>query len=637
MKHFYPFAIIAVLFLSTYSVADAQEYRSLDGSQNNLDHPFWGAVDAHMRTPGTVGYADGISAPAGPNRPNPRQISNLMFGQSTMENDPRGVSAYAWVWGQFIDHDITLVPDHATEQMPISIPPYDFFFDPNGLGTVKIPMNRSVYDTNTGTSTANPRVHPNKITAFIDASNVYGSDDNRASYLRLYSKGKLRVSDGNLPPYNSITGEYSAPRDNNAPEMAMPFPTVYKFFVAGDVRANENPFLLSMHTLFIREHNRLCQQYFTEHPQWSDEKIYQEARRHVGAIIQAITYNEWLPTLGLNLPQYTGYQESVDPGIMNVFSAAAFRYGHTTINNTLLRMDNNGNHIPQGDIMLRDAFFNPDVVADAGGIEPYLIGMSTVVQQNFDCKVIDDLRNFLFGPPGAGGMDLVAINIQRGRDRGLPDYNTVRSDFGLAPLTNFSEMTNDPLMNMTMQMVYGGNINNIDPWVGMLAEDHDPNALFGHTAMTIISKQFKSIRDGDRFYFENDPAFSPDEKAEIKNTRLADIIRRNAPVTCISDNVFMAQHLTTATKDLASNESSIRLYPNPVSDQMTIEVIGEASTDARVQIFDPLGSLQIQEQVTLEQGANRIQVQIPNDLPSGVYRVVVSTNNFFQHASFIKN
>ncbi|TNE68382.1 MAG: T9SS type A sorting domain-containing protein [Bacteroidetes bacterium] len=636
MKYTYYLFVTASLILCTATIVPAQEYRKYDGSDNNPTHPTWGAAGERQRTMGTIGYADGISEPSGLDRPNPRHISNLIFSQSTQAEDPRGLSAYAWAWGQFIDHDIVLSPDNPTEPMPIAVPPFDFFFDPYGTGNVQIPMFRSKYDPITGTEPGNPRMHVNDITAFIDGSGVYGSNFNRASWLRMYSKGKLKLSDGKMLPWNTVTGEYSAPLDQGAPEMAMPLPFVDKWFIAGDVRANENPFLLALHNLFAREHNRICLELYAENPTWSDEELFQEARRRVGALIQSVTYQEWLPTLGVHLPTYAGYSESVNPGIMNVFSAAAYRYGHSTINSTLIRMDDAGNYMPEGNILLRDAYFNPSATTEVGGIEPYLIGMSTVVEQNFDCKIIDDLRNFLFGPPGAGGLDLAALNIQRGRDRGLPDYNTVRMDFGLPALNDFTEVTGDDLMNMTLQAVYQ-DINAIDPWVGMLSEDHMPNALFGPTAMTILSQQFTALRDGDRFYFENDPAFTPEEIAEIKNTRLADIIRRNTPITCLRDNVFMAQPIvTTPAHALTASTLSLQLYPNPVVDWVNLSVESPKVQEAQIQIIDPLGRVQYTETVSLTDGSNQIRLQATALLANGVYQIVLATQGGYSFASFIK-
>lgn len=628
--------IFTLMFSFTLTLASfGQGNRAIDGYGNNPLNPEWGAVGTNQLHPGTIGYADGVAEPAGPDRPNPRYISNMLFSQNTLSNDPRGLSAYCWAWGQFIDHDITLVKDHPSETLPISVPPGDMFFDPAGTGSVTIPMQRSDYDPLTGTDVGNPRQFVNSITSFIDASAVYGSDEERAAWLRTFSGGKLRTSAGNLLPWNTTTGEYADPVNLAAPEMAMPLPFVQKWFVAGDVRANENPFLTGMHTLFVREHNRLCEELKTAYPNWSDEQLYQYARKLVGGQMQAIVFEEWLPAMGMDVPPYNGYNLETDPGIMNVFSAAAYRYGHTTINSLLVRMDNLGNDLPQGDILLRDAFFNPSATTQAGGIEPYLIGMATVVQQDFDCKVIDDLRNFLFGPPGAGGLDLAAINIQRGRDRGLADYNTVRTDFGLEPVAAFGEMTSDMLMNQSLEFAYG-EMDNIDPWVGMLAENHMPDALFGKTAMTIIEQQFMAIRDGDRFYYENDPGISLDEKTWIKETRLADIIRRNTPATIVQDEIFIAQPLVTGTDETPNELLSISLYPNPASEMIYLKVPSPARQDGIITVTDLQGHTMLQQEVALSRGTNTLELALPAHCPTGLYVLSLRTGGSAAHQRFFK-
>ncbi|MEZ4918554.1 MAG: peroxidase family protein [Saprospiraceae bacterium] len=635
MKHFTQF-ILTALFLCCFSGGIfAQASRTITGHNNNLLNADWGAVGATQLPTAMTGFADGISEPAGPNRPNERILSNAIFSQNTLANDPRGLSAYCWAWGQFIDHDITLVNDNPNEGISISVPAGDVFFDPNGTGAASISFHRSEFDPNTGTSVYNPRQFVNSITAFIDASAVYGSDVDRASWLRAYYGGRLKVSSGNLLPWNTTTGEYDAPVDPSVPGMAMALPFVEKWFVAGDVRANENPFLTGMHTLFVREHNRLCEELKLENPDWTDEMLYQQARRLVGAEMQAIVYEEWLPAMGVDLPPYNGYDLFVNPGIMNVFSAAAYRYGHTTINNLLVRMDNDGNYLPAGNISLKDAFFNPGAIRDVDGIEPYLIGMATMVQQDFDCKVIDDLRNFLFGPPGAGGLDLVSINIARGRERGLPDYNTIRAEFGLSQVTTFSEMTSDPLMNQTLEFIYG-DINDIDPWVGMLAENHMPDALFGNTAMTIIEDQFMALRDGDRFYYENDPFISVDRKEAIRNTKLADIIRRNSPITIVQDEIFVAEPLVTSTHTAANTALDFALYPNPVQEAFSLRVLSEKPQAAQLQIVDLQGRLILEERATLQSGNNTLTLNMPTASAPGLYLIRILTETQSGYQQFIK-
>ena len=627
--------LVFCLFMASLS---AQEYRSYDGLNNNPNHPGYGAAGSLLPQIGTTGFDDGISSPAGPDRPNSRFISNSLFMQNTLADDVRGLSSYAWAWGQFIDHDITLSLDHPSETLDISVPPFDAFFDPSGSGNAIIPMHRSDYEPFSGTSLDNPRRYTNGITAFIDASGVYGSDIDRALWLRTFVDGKMKMSSGNLLPFNTTTGEFGASVDPDAPGMAMPLPFVEKWFVAGDVRANENPFLTAIHTLFAREHNRLCDELKTDHPNWNDEQLFQHARKLVGGLMQSIVFEEWLPTLGMTVAPYDGYNPEIDPGIMNVFNTAAYRYGHTTINSLLVRMDNEGNYLPEGDILLRDAYFNPNATLEIGGIEPYFIGMATVVEQDFDCKVIDDLRNFLFGPPGAGGLDLVALNINRGRDRGLPDYNTVRADFGLPLLASFSELTSDPLLNQALEFTYNGNIAAIDPWVGMLAENHMPDALFGKTAMTIIEKQFMALRDGDRFYYENDADLSIEEKDWVKQTRLADVIRRNTPVTIIQDEIFMAEPiLSPAFEALSADEISFSIYPNPASYLIALRIEASKNQIAAIQVADMQGRTVLEEKANLGRGNNIVSIPLPNSCPSGLYVVNIQSEEGIGHQRLIIN
>ncbi len=529
----------AVCLYLSIGLVQGQEYRNYDGSENNPNHLDWGAVHSQMPRWSPADFADGISTIGGNDRPNPRAVSNAVFAQEDLFDDPRNMSDYCWVWGQFIDHDVVLVTD-AQDFMYIQVPQGDEFFDPWNTGAALIPMRRSGAIENTGTDIDNPLQYPNEISSFIDASGVYGSDEERADWLRTHSDGKLKTSAGNLLPYNTLTGEYESVVDPNAPHMDDATGQLTKFFVAGDVRANENTVLASFHTLMVREHNRLCDEIKIEHPVWGDELIYQHARRIVGGLIATVTYEEWLPAMGVHLDDYFGYNENINPGVSNVFSAAAFRMGHTLLSSTIQRMDMEGNTIPEGNLALKDAFFQPTVLAEGGGLDPIFKGMATQVQQDMDGKVIDDVRNFLFGPPGAGGLDLAAINIARGRERGLADFNTIRTSLGLEAYTDFEDLTNDDDLANVLANDLGYEIDNLDAWVGMLTENHMPDALFGETVMEIMKIQFTNIRDGDYYYYENDAALSAEEKATIKATSLHDIVMRNTNIPVIQEDIFFA-------------------------------------------------------------------------------------------------
>jgi len=192
-------------------------------------------------------------------------------------------------------------------------------------------MSRSHALEGSGTSTDNVRTYRNDLTAYIDASAVYGSTESREHWLRSFEGGKLKVSDGDLLPWNTLTGEFNDPTDNEAPFMDDAVGIGPKHFIAGDVRANENPLLATIHTLFVREHNRLADEISADNPSLEDEEIYQVARRKVGAYLQSIVYNEWLPAMGVNIAPYGGYRDDINAQISNVFSASAFRMGHTLL------------------------------------------------------------------------------------------------------------------------------------------------------------------------------------------------------------------------------------------------------------------------------------------------------------------
>ena len=621
------YVVSVMLILGAIAAADAQEVRTLDGTGNNLSQPEWGAAFTNLASITSPAYADSIAVPAGADRPNPREISNIIFSQSGVINDQLNLSDYVWVFGQFVDHDITLVENDPTEPILIPVPMGDPLMDPFNTGQSVIPMFRSEYDPGTGTDVNNPRVHINAITAFVDGSGVYGSDVQRAQWLRTFANGKLRTSQGNLLPFNTTTGEFNDPKSPSAPFMADDVQSGGKLFVAGDIRANENALLLSFHTLFVREHNRLCDALIIKHPDWDDERLYQHARRMVIGLLQSIVYDEWLPAMGVNLPAYEGHQQDVNPSITNVFSAAAFRLGHTLLSSEIIRMSNDGKLIPQGNLSLRDAFFNPREILLAGGIDPYFKGMGTQIQQDMDCKVIDDVRNFLFGPPGAGGLDLAAINIMRGRERGLTDFNGIRTDLGLEPYSTLAEVCGAAELQMDLESVYG-DVDNVDAWVGMLAEEHMPQALFGETIRQIMTDQFGRLRDGDRFFYQIDPGLSSEEIAEIQNTTFSQIIRRNTAITLMQDNVFFAMKhddIPFATVPVVKRHLDMTVFPNPVAENANFKAFSEFPTEATLQIIAPSGRILLEQDLTFSTGENSWVTPIDPAIRPGVYFARLTT------------
>lgn len=510
--------------------------RNINGGCNNINNQNWGEANIPLlrEVPSEYGPSDPLNSFGGVNRANPRSISNAVSKQDSTVFPSPTLSSFVFSWGQFIDHDFGISPA-GEEEVPISAS-----FEPGDMITAPIPFNRTIVFEGTGVNS--PRAQENIITAWIDGSNVYGSDLERQEWLRRDSHGKLRTSAGNLLPYNTNTREVGGEIDPNAPHMATEG-LADKVFVAGDERANEQSSLTALHTLFVREHNRVCDELisnFNFNPVTDDELIYQRARKRVAALIQHITYTEFLPALGINLATYTGYDNTVQPDLMNGFTTAAFRLGHTMVPNDLLLLDDDGNFVGQGIVTLPQAFFNPNLIAQ-NGIEPVLKGISIQFQEEIDARIVEQLRTFLFSPdrgPGPG-LDLAALNIQRGRDHGLADYNTYRQHFTGTVANSVADITSDLNLQGRLASVYP-NINDMDLWVGLLSEDKLPNAEIGQTLHAMLTEQFTRLRNGDYYFYLNDPALSS-ELSYIQNTLLSDVIRRNTNISNIQDDVFRAE------------------------------------------------------------------------------------------------
>jgi len=258
--------------------------------------------------------------------------------------------------------------------------------------------------------------------------------------------------------------------------------------------------------------------------------------------VQAVTYREFLPALlGPNaLRRYTGYNPNVNAGIATEFSTAAFRIGHTLINDDVEFLDNDADEIRDG-LPLAFAFFNPAPLVE-NGPDPLLKYLATDNAQEMDTQLVDGLRDFLFGPPGAGGLDLASLNIQRGRDHGLADYNSIRTAYGLPPVKNVAQITNNPELQAKLLSIYA-DLKSLDLWVAGLAEDHLPGSSVGPTFQRIIADQFERTRDGDSNWYER--SFSGRQLAALQATHLSDIIRRNTTITKLQDNVFFFNPDTT--------------------------------------------------------------------------------------------
>lgn len=619
-----------IITVSMVVLSLAQENRTITGSFNNLDNPRWGAVDAILERVSTAAYKDGIAEINSDDLPLPRVVSTALFTQNEDILEPMQLSGYVWMFGQFLEHDISYVEQSQIEVSDMEVLPTEPIFT-NGT---KVRFSRNVAAPGSGTSTTNPRNYQNKVSSFIDGSGIYGSTSERAAWLRTYEGGQLKVSKQtingqDLLPWNTVSGEFNDIVDNSDyVSMEDESDRLLKYFVAGDVRANENVLLLCLHTIFLREHNRICENLQNANPDWDDETIYQAARKRVGAYIQSITYNEWLPSVGVNLPEYRGYNPTLNPVISNEFSAATFSLTQTLANSNILRMDNGGNEVNEGSLDISNSLYNPFQLLTVGGPDAYLKGMGTQVMQDLDNKMIPELQNHIFENNPELGRDFAAYHIFRGRDRGLVDYNTMRSAFGLPPLVDFGELVDAGEVEI-LESLYG-DMGLVDAWVGMMSEPRVyDNALFGELVMAIFRDQFRVLRDGDRYYYEIDPAFTSEELDDIRNTTLHDIIVRNTGIDLMQESVFVAlQHVDIPNLVIPDNNLEAIAFPNPITPNTLIKIHAQEEVMMTYSLLGINGQLIHSGEQLLQEGQeNYLTLPLDNSSNLGYYELILTTPN----------
>lgn len=498
----------AILFLCLWSAPClslvSSAFRPIDG----VGHPTnstWGAAKQPFYRLFRPRYSDGYGSPSGADFPNPRNISNALFGASKPPLSGFGLSQVKTAWGQFVTHDIAESHD-SREKMTSGIPCCDAVFDP--LCECNKVMEVARTDYINGTSY---REQLNYQTAYLDGSVVYGPSEARLAQLRTFRDGRLRTD-----------GELGCPMNEVGYLMAGSVP-LKKQRLTGDLRGNENPGLLALQCLFVLEHNRQAGVLLANNPTWGDERLFQEARKRVSAIIQVINYEEYLPALlGSALPVYAGFNSSVNPSVESAFVVVAYRYGHSAINSLYLRLGPSSNSPnADGTILLRDAFFNPWYLTNETPLESILRGMMSQAEGEVDVLMVDDVRHFVEGLKS----DLASRDMLRARDWGLGSYNDVRAGLGLAPATSFADITSDFRLQQMLSTAYGGNVSRVDPWVGGLAEDKMPGISIGPLMYTSIREQFVRLRDGDPWWYQR--VFSGAELEEIQRTSLSDVVARN--------------------------------------------------------------------------------------------------------------
>ncbi|CCL99231.1 uncharacterized protein FIBRA_01246 [Fibroporia radiculosa] len=408
-------------------------YRTVDGSCNWMEagHSDYGQIGRKRdRDYGHYTYRDGISEPR--EGPNPRAVSNAFFQRKKKiyyEHTPVLLGLI-----EFIMHDVTYSEDSSTEFIDVSVPEDEKIFPLNTTFRVW----RTEFVPGTGSSHKNSRENANQATTWLDVSALYGSTIEVSRALRSFDKGKLRTSPGNYLPFNS----------DGLSMRTRPGVDVRSLFAGGDPRTNEDWIMLAIHTLLLRDHNRMCDLLAVRHPEYDDERIYQTIRLAMAAKFALIAnsyqmaywqtsgndsmpwprddgfplYRQMYGTDALHINPVHNYPwplvtKGGKPMVASAEMAIVYRFHEFIIPSFPLK-DAKNRTIREKDLF--ESAFDAKGFVEAG-LENVLRGIVATNIPNFKSGVDESFRSA--GQYRGKPFDIVTWSIVHEREQGLPTFN----------------------------------------------------------------------------------------------------------------------------------------------------------------------------------------------------------------------
>lgn len=593
--------------------------RTASGEGNNIANPLWGTAGQPFIRLTDASYADGVSA-LRDTALTPREISDII---SVQDNDGDGIeesipnafdgSAMLTFFGQYFDHGLSFVAKGnsgnvaiGSDNFPINAPRSNIVggtgIDPDGIA---------------GNGDEIAAQYINNTSPFVDQNQAYGSDDAVTDLLRVWvprdgmpaqrssylltgdldanGRGLLPTLDHIRENYRIMTdgGELTAddisnyhgtgqallldfipvfkpPVDGNPPVLDLD--AIGHYFIAGDGRLNENVMLTSIHTIWARNHNFWVDELKERtNNLWSEDEYFEGARILNIAEYQQVVFTEFAEAMAGGLGEdddaepdpehgFEEYDANVDASISVEFAQAAYRFGHSMLNETVGYLGADGG-LQQ--MSLVDAFLSPQTFTDIG-IDNLLGGAAIERHQAIDVDIVNALRNQLVGRP----LDLAALNIFRGRDMGIAPFNEVRAqlyaDTGMNSLRPYAGWDDFQTRNaLTDAMIadfkdaYPEGFETVDLWMGGLAEKPLKGQL-GSTFGYIFNEQLDRLQHGDRFYYLE---IFDDSLFQDGPVTFAQIVMRNTELTDLPDAIFSSATVSPVTP--APEEEPVDETPDP--------------------------------------------------------------------------
>lgn len=543
-------------------------FRTADGSWNNLDDPKEGAAETRFlrNVDHSATYPE--TAPR-LLTPNPREVSLKLL---TRPDEPDGrpymrpvlfLNLLAASWIQFMNHDWVSHGEVAHNSfITVPLPPGDPAITRYNQTDLVISTTQADPTRRAGDPAATSFI--NEVTHWWDGSQIYGSDQGTQNRLRTGKFGKMKLNDdGTLPIDLSVHVEDAA--------------FVRNWWVG----------LSMLHTLFVREHNAICDMLHATYPDWDDLRLFNVARLINAALMAKIHSVEWTPAIlpnktleiGLNsnwygLLTYLRHESKSrktvaevnirNPELGGIVGNPINRHDavfglteefvevyrlHSLLPEELhlkRRGDPNIEPVPvpctrqHGSACMTQDCTVPKCPSDFTDVtKKYAMSdlFYSFGNQHPGALVLNNFPRFMqeLAVPGNYFFDLGMVDIVRARERGVPRYNEFRRQLGLNPIRTFDDLTHDPQILANLRSVYGGppdNVEDLDLLIGTLTEGERPTHFgFGETVFQIFIVSASRRLQADRFYTDcyTEEVYTPEGLRWVDENDFKSVILRHYP------------------------------------------------------------------------------------------------------------
>jgi hypothetical protein len=515
-------------------IDDLPKFRTYDGSEQDPTDLNMGKVGTRF---GRNNPVEGQAPEQLPElmEPSPREVAQRLLRRDTFK-PAETLNVLAACWIQFENHDWFGHGENSPDKfIDVPLPDGDEWPDGSPMKVKATSPDRS--RTN---KSGLPPTYVNTVTHWWDGSQIYGSDEERNRKLRAGTDGKLAM-DGEMLPNEIAEGldgvDLTGFSDN--------------YWVG----------LSLLHTLFVKEHNSICDYLKGYYPTWDDEQLFLTARLVNSALMAKIHTVEWTPGILAN-PVLERAMHANWYGILPSWVRKKFGHVGTEMIGGVVGSDQDHGAAPYAiteefiavyrlhpllpdDYAIRD--HETGKVVDEIGFEPIQGHGTRPTIEKYGWSNL--LYTFGTANPGAitlknhpealnnhvrltgDRVDLGTLDILRDRERGVPRYNDFRERLRKSRIKRFEDLTDDPALAEEIRDVYNDDIDKVDLQVGMLAEPLPPGFGFSDTAFRIFILMASRRLKSDRF-FTNDysvDVYTEEGLSWVENNTMVDVLLRHHP------------------------------------------------------------------------------------------------------------